>query len=197
VYARDITVDSLYPFETPTNFRATTFNSTSITLAWNDNAGGETGYQLYRHTAAEGWLLYQTLPKNSTGYTDAGVPSNTRFTYQLRAVNQQSVSPFTSKVAVTTLPIAPTDFAAQAVSATAIRLTWSNASPGQVSYTLERRAPGGPWKSVIAPSAWSDPAIVDDTGLQPNTVYQYRLLAFHQFGSAPGGHVFAEAQTLP
>jgi hypothetical protein len=63
----------------------------SIALSWSTVAGSPTGYQIRRKAA--GTSGYVTLSTEATpGYTDSGLPANTAYVYEVRAVR----SPYTS-----------------------------------------------------------------------------------------------------
>ncbi len=84
----------------PTNLVATATSANSIALTWNDNSNDEANFQLYRSAAdASNFILYKTLPANTTSFTDAGLFANYTFYYKVVAINAGGTT--TSNVANT------------------------------------------------------------------------------------------------
>lgn len=69
----------------------------------------------------------------------------------------------------------PSDFAGAAMDASSINLTWLDVADGN-SYRIERSVDGDTWTelAVIASGTYT----YDDTGLEAETEYHYRLRAF-------------------
>ena len=75
---------------------------------------------------------------------------------------------------------APTNFTGSAASSSSIKLNWSDVSSGEVGFEIWRRKVTGSGTY----STWSMPVItsanattVTDTGLEPNSTYQYKIRA--------------------
>jgi hypothetical protein len=89
----------------PTNFRMTARTRTSITLAWGDISGNETGYQIQRHRAGlTTWSNVTTTGANATSRTDGGRVRNTTYYYRIRGRNAVGDSPWTAALKVSTAP---------------------------------------------------------------------------------------------
>jgi plastocyanin len=78
-------------------------------------------------------------------------------------------------------PSAPTNLQAQAISTTAIRLTWGNAN-GETSYRIEMKTLGGTFQQVA--TADEDETSIDITGLAPATGYIFRVRAENSAGNS-------------
>lgn len=78
-------------------------------------------------------------------------------------------------------PSAPTNLQAQAISTTAIRLTWGNAN-GETSYRIEMKTLGGTFQQVATADA--DETSIDVTGLAPATGYIFRVRAENSAGNS-------------
>lgn len=73
---------------------------------------------------------------------------------------------------------APSNLVALAVSPTAVKLTWDDASTNEVGFQIERSAsPTGPWAHVL--DAPVNATGATDSGLQPSTTYSYRVLSWN------------------
>ncbi len=92
------------PPAAPSDLRVTGSNPTSISLAWNDNSGDETGFELQRCTGAacEDFAALASLPANTTAYTNSKLARRTTYRYRIRAVNQAGGSAWSNIVSGST-----------------------------------------------------------------------------------------------
>jgi len=102
------TTPALPPVPTaPTNLVATATSANSIALTWNDNSSDEANFQLYRSAGdASSFIVYKTLPANTTSFTDADLFANYTFYYKVVAINAGG-STTSNVVNTTTLDNAP------------------------------------------------------------------------------------------
>jgi hypothetical protein len=87
----------------PTNLTATASTSSTISLAWTDNATGEDGYAVERDSGS-GFGQVATLAPNATTHTDSGLGSSATYTYRVRAFNTIPASSSYSNIAYATTP---------------------------------------------------------------------------------------------
>jgi hypothetical protein len=74
-----------------------------VSLAWKDNSTNEDGFQIERKTGSKGsWQLLNTVPANSTKFTDASAARRTTYVYRVRAFNVAGASAFSNEVSVKT-----------------------------------------------------------------------------------------------
>jgi hypothetical protein len=93
-----------------------------------------------------------------------------------------------------TKPVAPSDLAATALSATEVELSWSDNSSDETQFRVEARVGSGAWARVATTAADATGVVVGD--LLPATTYSFRVLARRgTSSSAPSGE--ASATTLP
>lgn len=79
----------------PTNLVAdgTVSGNDTITLTWDDNAAGESGYRIERKVGSGGAFVFlSNVPADSTTYPDTGLSPNTVYGYRVRAYNGAVVS---------------------------------------------------------------------------------------------------------
>ncbi len=89
--------------EAPSELRVSDVKKDSIRIRWLDNATNEVGYYVERSTdGGLTWVLYATLPANSTTYNNRQLPRNTTFCYRVQAFNADGVSAFAGPVCATT-----------------------------------------------------------------------------------------------
>jgi subtilisin family serine protease len=72
-------------------------------------------------------------------------------------------------------PAAPTNLVAVTTSSSTIHLTWNDNASNETGYKLERSPDGSAWSPLITLPVNTNSR--DDTGLQPNTPYYYRVKA--------------------
>jgi lysophospholipase L1-like esterase len=87
----------------PSMLNAVAASSTSIGLTWQDNSNNETGFEIYHSlTSGSGFTLLTTTGADATAYTHTGLTPSTIHYYQVRAINGQGNSAFTSEASATT-----------------------------------------------------------------------------------------------
>jgi hypothetical protein len=74
------------PPTAPGNLHVSSTTQGSVTLAWQDNASNEDGFQIYRYNGST-YTHYATVPANTTTYTDINVTCNTSYSYKITAYN--------------------------------------------------------------------------------------------------------------
>ena len=81
-----LTVDAFVP--APSGFAATANTDTTVTLNWNDDAVGETGYAIERRPTGLGaWTLLTTTAADATSHTDSdSLAAGASYDYRIRAV---------------------------------------------------------------------------------------------------------------
>ncbi len=186
-------------------FNAPTATNSQVNLTWTYNAQDQVGFKLYRATAPGGPfnlirtdtqgpdLTDTTAPFDKVySFTDGGRAANTTYYYQVRAYNQSGDGPLSSTVSATTLPNPPQDASDLSVTLTppdAANLEWTDNSTDETGFKIEQAlAAGGPW--TLTTTYTSQPAEVPATGLrtttinglQRNTVFYFRVIAFANNG---------------
>ena len=170
----------------PSGLSAIAASSAQIDLAWTDNSGNETGFQIVRSTAGVNDTTI-SISSNLTSYSDTVLAASTVYTYKVRAVAGDRYSEYSESVPATThvipaaAPSAPSGLAATATSFDKISLTWTDNSDNENSFVIQRKTTGdfGPLVEVNA-----NITSYTDINLQPSTTYTYRLLAKNPGGSS-------------
>lgn len=81
----------------PTQVKATATAYNKISLTWKDNSTNETGFEVYRATAATGpFSIVTTTPAGATGILDSGLTGSTAYFYKVQAVNAAGGSGYDS-----------------------------------------------------------------------------------------------------
>jgi hypothetical protein len=115
---------------------------------------------------------------SSSAIMKSFIPSGLNAT--LQPWDQNAVS-HVYPAAATPPPAAPTNVTATNVGSSQVLVMWT-ASSGATSYEVYRRAPGGAFMMIGAPTAMTS---FTDSPVSPNTSYLYRVRAINAGGSSP------------
>jgi len=88
----------------PSNLRAAALSSTRVRLAWQDNSDDETGFALFLRHAWSGELVEipVEIPAEKTVVLLSGLTPNTRYTFRVKARNDDGLSPSSNPATVDT-----------------------------------------------------------------------------------------------
>jgi hypothetical protein len=172
----------------PTSLSAVASNSTTINLAWKDNATNETSYIIQRSlTESSGFATVATLSANTTSYSNSGLNSSTTYYYRIQAVNSSGSSAWSTVVSAKTTsavpPVSPTNLVASAKDCNTIILTWSDNSTTETSFDLRRSTSQYGTYSTIATLA-ANTVIYTNTGLTKGRKYYYKVRAVNSAGNS-------------
>ncbi len=183
--------------EPPTDLDAAALSETQIHLAWQDHSDNETRFEIQRSLLPlTGYATVITVGENIIEYTDTGLTKATQYYYRVRAVNDTDQSSFSVSDSAVTQGIvvnAPENLEVFAVSDEQINLSWEDASDNEEGFKIERSLfPDTGFMQIAETGAGLDTYI--DTGLDPDTVYYYRVRACQ--GAEHSGYCnIASAQT--
>jgi hypothetical protein len=171
----------------PTNLTATAIHERRVNLSWTDNSSGEDGFRIERKTGGGSWVELVAVGANATSYPDTGVVESTTYTYRVFAFNSTGDSAASNEEIVTTpvltIPIAPSSLQAAALSATQVRLTWTDNSYNEDGFKVERKTgASGTWGQVG--TAGAEATTYMDSGLSELTTYYYRVRAYNNAGDS-------------
>jgi len=174
---------------TPTNLVAKSVDGQTIDLTWTDNSAFEDGYEVQR-CCQTGWIVIASLPANAMTYRDAGLASNTQYSYVVRAKKDQGFSAnsnYASAITATTPPSAPSAYAYPA-SSNIITVYWTDNSGLAQTFRLERSLDGGTnWMAFgsLVPGETS----LNDDGRTPEQQVCYRVYAANDRGESGPSNV--------
>jgi serine/threonine protein kinase len=165
------------PLAVPSKLTATPISHNTVRLQWLDTSAAEDGFSIL-----DGGVS-RTAAANATSFDWTGLAAGTHTCFKIRAFNATGVSPYYPEaqrewICATTLPgigpPAPGDLVATAVSATAIRLQWTDNSADEDGFTINN---GDTMRNVGA----STTAYVWD-GLSPGTYMCFKVRSFSSSG---------------
>jgi lysophospholipase L1-like esterase len=185
-YSSDVSVITLpAPPTAPDSLSATAISFSQINLSWQDNSNNETGFQIERSLTPEsGFNIIATTSTNS--YLDGNLNPQTIYFYRVKAINIGGSSNYTSEAIATTFagpPNAPASLTASPTSTTQINLSWADASNNESGFQVERSTSAGGSFTLITTTSGNITSYIDG-GLQPGTVYFYRVRAINEVGNS-------------
>lgn len=172
----------------PSDLAATARSASRIDLSWADNSDNEEEFQIQRDSGS-GFQGIASVGADSTAFSDSGLDPVTEYTYRIRATNSSGASEWTGGVSATTdappvqAPTAPSGLTATTQNADQIDLSWSDTSDNEEEFEIQRKAGvGGTYAQVATLSAGTTG--YQDTGLDSQTTYYYRVRATNSAGSS-------------
>ncbi|MBN1669921.1 MAG: fibronectin type III domain-containing protein [Kiritimatiellae bacterium] len=173
----------------PGALAAAAVGPTEIRVTWTDNSSNEEGFRLRRSDdgfATSGIAI--EIAANATAYSDTGLTAGTTYSYKIKAVHATAGdSAYTPVVSATTgagLPAAPSGLAATVLSATEVRLTWTDNADNEDLYKVYRSPdPGSGWVRIGTLSA--DATVYADAGLSPGSTHYYKVRCENAAGNSP------------
>jgi Uncharacterized protein contain chitin-binding domain type 3 len=169
------------PPSTPPNLHTVNITASAISLEWDESTDnvGVTGYQISRDG-----IVVQTVV--GTAFTDTGLAANTTYHYEVRARDAAGNFSAPAMLGATTLepsgddaepPSAPGPLAFSSITAGSVTLTWTAATDniGVTGYRISR---DGALLDTVGALTFTD------TGLSPNTEYNYSVVAVDAVNNA-------------
>lgn len=163
----------------PAGLTALTFSQSQINLAWTDVAD-ETGYSIERSPdGTSNWTAIGTTGANVTTFAATGLSASTTYYFRVAATNSNGNGNCTGVVSATTQdvgsPNAPTDLIVDILSATSVRLTWTDNASNENGFRIQRSTDGSSWTNNGTVAA--DVTLKDMTGLTAGQLYYFRVRA--------------------
>ncbi len=194
-------VESLLP-NAPANLTATAVSTSQINLTWTDSATTEEGFKIERCSGAgcSDFVQIATVGANVTTYSNTGLTASTGYSYRVRAYNMAGDSGYSPTVSATTsaaptVPTAPTNLVATAVSKSQINLVWMDNADNETGFLIERCKGSTCTKFAQIATVGANVTSYSNTRLTANTIYRYRVRANNPAG-ASGYSNIAAATTL-
>ena len=185
------------PPTAPTNLTATAVSGTQVNLSWADNSSDEEGFLLERSLDGNTFIEIAALGANETEYLDTGLSLATTYYYRVRSYNLAGDSAYSAVADITTptLPAAPSNLIAAAISTSQINLNWTDSANNEDGFSVERSSDGTTFTALASVGAnttsYSDPALAQ------GTTYYYRVHAFNGVGNSADSNVASATTFAP
>jgi hypothetical protein len=164
----------------PTSLQVSLLSATSVRLDWVHDSPAETRFEVYR----QGWPSYSTrLGADVVSFTDTGLVSGYTYRYEVRACNSGGCSALavSDSIAVPQVPGVPMDVGGRPVSASSIRVHWTDGSSQETWFELARAPVTAGGAGAFVPLANASRAagvftqvLYTNTGLSTG-IYRYRV----------------------
>lgn len=176
--------------DAPGNLTATAESNGAIRLAWEDNSDNESSFVIERQIENGDFNVLVSLDENQVSYLDYQCSADTFYTYRIKAVNiagdsdwSETASATTPDAVITgTLPEAPDNLSAVAVSQDRIYISWSDNSDNETSFVIERRTSISEFAAIVTLPANSE--FYSNNMLTASTEYTYRIKATNSDGDS-------------
>lgn len=164
----------------------TTKSETSLEVKWN-TVSYANQYRIDRRIEGGEFSTIATLDSSKTSYTDTGLTAGTKYYYRVYGKNSAGTSPKRGGVFGVTKTTIPKVSSVTAISESELKVKW-NAVTGAKKYIVcrKRENTGEGWQyySRIKETTSTE---YTDTGLEPNTLYYYGIIAVNETGAESGG----------
>ena len=172
------------PFQ-PENLSVESVTSSSIRIQW-EIPSFTSSFELFRSESENsGYTSIALIDKDSTFYTDSGLPNNKSYYYRLYAKNENGSSDPSETLLARTgteAPNIPSSMQATGVSINSISLTWGDVD-NETGYLIERsKVDEANYQTIRSLGPDSNSYI--DSNLEVNQIYYYRVLAFNSVDSS-------------
>jgi titin len=180
------------PPTAPSSLTATAATSSTINLAWADNATNETSFKIERRIGTNAWSEIGTTGANVTTFADTGLAAGTTYEYRVRAASGSGDSAYSNlasatTIAIVTAPATPSDLASSSITTSSVQLAWTDNANNEGGYRVERRLTGGTFATIATLAA--NTTTYGDIGLAAGTGYEYRVRAFNTAGDSSASNV--------
>lgn len=177
------------PPAAPSNLTAAATGTSTISIAWTDNASNETSFIIQRSLSATGgFTTIATLAANTVTYTNSGLAPSTKYYYQVQSANGAGSSAWSNVASATTtaaatVPAAPSALLASPKGCLTINLTWTDNSNNETGFTVARSTSASGTYSTVA-TLPANTINYTNTGLTKGRNYYYQVKATNAIGSS-------------
>jgi large repetitive protein len=184
---------------TPFGLNAAVISTSQIDLTWSDNSDNETGFSIERKEGESGtYEEITTVAAGTVSYSNTGLDATTSYYYQVRAFNLAGYSGYSAEAYATTLgpPMLAPNLGIDDVGTSNIEISWSDSNANEDEFKIERKEGSGSFSQID--TVTSSVTTYDDTGLDPDVAYTYRVRASNTYGDSPySNEVGATTNEIP
>lgn len=173
----DLTQIETPPF-IPDNVLANAVSSVQVQVTWDDESGCEAGYAVERKSDFESdWAdITGILQSDIQAFNDNDVLPGIQYDYRVITLGVSFDSDFSDTVSVVPGLEAPVELRASVFTEAKIDLAWSDESPGEIGFSIERKSGIGDFEEVA--NVGKDVTSYRDAVTGNVLDYTYRVRAF-------------------
>ena len=184
------------PPSAPSNLRVTAHSYNFIKIVWNDNSSNEDKFEIFRSEVLGSCSAFTYLNEVAPGikvYQDGSLTAEKIYYYCVRASNTAGPSLFAGPVSETTdsepltAPNTPSGLNATKAGESKIDLSWIDNADNESGYIIQRslsQSSGYQEDGRIEQPIASNPATYQSQGLNPSTLYWFRVIAYNGAGNS-------------
>jgi fibronectin type 3 domain-containing protein len=169
---------------TPANLSVTATSATEDTVTWTDPGQNASAFLIERKAgASRSYSMIAQVDGKTLSFMDSGLTTGAQYFYRLRSTNSAGTSSYSTEVRVVmpTPPATASGAHTTFVTATEIDMVWQDNATNEDGYRIFRKeGSSGTFNLLVTLPAKS--ASFQDTGLKPNTVYDYHIQAYNVAG---------------
>jgi fibronectin type 3 domain-containing protein len=191
-FSNPVTAAIPAPPVTPTGGHATLVTTTTVDLAWANNATNADDIQIDREVVGGAFTLIATLPPTASSYDDTGLTPGTNYDYHIYAVNisgfadQTGANLYTVSPAITNL--------AEGTGTGQVVLTWSApAGATDMTYNVYRGTSAGGEGATPIATGLTTTSFTDSSATSGSTYYYEVTSVDPQSMSTPSIAPFGES----
>ncbi len=171
----------------PSNLTAEVLTNNFVSLKWKDNSNNEEGFKMERKEGDNGqWEVFTTTQKNIWSGSGAFAPKiNTLYYYRIKAYNPAGESAYSNEVSAiitVTIPTAPSNLKAEAISSSKAKLSWSDNSDNEGGFLIEYKK-SGEWSALVNNLNENSKQHMI-ISLTPGATYSFRVAAINAGGTS-------------
>ena len=176
----------------PSNLNARDVSFHHVILGWQDNSNNEVGFRIIRRRVPLNF--YDSIGEvtyNTTIFVDTSVITNTEYGYRVSAFNATGESNRSQELLVSVPPGppgAPQYLNVRATAWNSVAVSWSRTSNDEDGFLIGRRG-GQDANFTIIGETGPGLVIFQDTGLEGETWYWYRIQAYNAYGDSDYSNV--------
>ena len=176
-YSNAVEETEEFELSAPADLNIIPQSATSLKLTWTDTNQFEEGYKISRKVGNGEWQTnIAVVDADSPIWIDMSAPYGTTYTYRVRAYAGGNYSSSVDKTEEFVLS-APGNLVLTPLSATSIKLNWTDTNQFEEGYKISRKVGNGEWQANIATVGANKTTWIDDDAPIGNT-YTYRVRAY-------------------
>lgn len=183
----------------PTPASVTFVSESSLKCSWTDVSDNETSFvvELSVPPSINQYVVVSTLPAGTKEYTVTGLTANAQYQFRVKAVNAYGASSYvySGTIYTSALPEAPTALAAQALSTSSIKLTWTDNSTNETGFKIFRSQSNNTSYALLTVVPAGTNTFTDQF-LIADVTYYYKIQAINNGGESAFDNEASQA-TLP